>query len=63
MFEYSHTVLDLTEKEARDNGDSEIHKGLTVMDLMVVIREVMDHAVKEYFIEDDGVPPPPFLGG
>ena len=60
-FEYSSRALDLAEKEARDNGDSEVHDGLTVTDMIAVLREIMGHAVKEYLIEDDGILPPYFL--
>ena len=60
-FEYSSRALDLAEKEARDNGDSEVHDGLTVTDIIAVLREIMGHAVKEYLIEDDGILPPYFL--
>lgn len=60
-FEYSSRALDLAEKEARDNGDSEVHDGLTVTDITAVLREIMGHAVKEYLIEDDGILPPYFL--
>ena len=60
-FEYSSRALDLAEKEARDNGDSEVHDGLTVTDIIAVLREIMGHAVKEYLIEDDGILSPYFL--
>lgn len=60
-FEYSRGALDLAEKEARDNGDSEVHEGLTVTDIVGVLREIMGFAVKEYLIEDDGILPPYFL--
>ena len=60
-FEYSRTALDLAEKEARENGDSEVHEGLTVTDIVGVLREVLGYAVKEYLIDDDGILPPYFL--
>lgn len=60
-FEYSRHALDLAEKEARDNGDSEVHDGLTVTDIVAVLREVLGFAVKEYLIDDDGILPPYFL--
>lgn len=60
-FEYSRAALDLAEKEARENGDSEVHEGLTVTDIVGVLREVLGYAVKEYLIDDDGVLPPYFL--
>lgn len=60
-FEYSRSALDLAEKEARENGDSEVHEGLTVTDIVGVLREVLGYAVKEYLIDDDGILPPYFL--
>lgn len=60
-FEYSRAALDLAEKEARENGDSEVHEGLTVTDIVGVLREVHGYAVKEYLIDDDGILPPYFL--
>lgn len=60
-FEYSRAALDLAEKEARENGDSEVHDGLTVTDIVGVLREILGFAVKEYLIEDDGILPPYFL--
>lgn len=60
-FEYSRAALDLAEKEARENGDSEVHDGLTVTDIVGVLREVLGYAVKEYLIDDDGILPPYFL--
>lgn len=60
-FEYSRAALDLAEKEARENGDSEVHEGLTVTDIAGVLREVLGYAVKEYLIDDDGILPPYFL--
>ncbi len=60
-FEYSRAAMDLAEKEARENGDSEVHEGLTVTDIVGVLREVLGYAVKEYLIDDDGILPPYFL--
>ena len=60
-FEYSRAALDLAEKEARENGDNEVHDGLTVTDIVGVLREILGYAVKEYLIEDDGILPPYFL--
>ena len=60
-FEYSRAAMDLAEKETRENGDSEVHDGLTVTDIVGVLREVLGYAVKEYLIDDDGILPPYFL--
>lgn len=60
-FEYSRHALDLAEKEAREWGDCEVHEGLTVTDIVGVLREVLGYAVREYLIEEDGILPPYFL--
>ena len=60
-YEYSLRAMDLAEKEAREHGDPEVHEGLTVTDVVSVLREVLGHAVKEYLIDDDGMLPPYFL--
>lgn len=60
-FEYSRAASDLAEKEARENGDNEVHEGLTVTDIIGVLREILGYAVKEYLIDDDGILPPYFL--
>ena len=60
-FKYSRAALDLAEKEARENGDNEVHEGLTVTDIIGVLREILGYAVKEYLIDDDGILPPYFL--
>ncbi len=46
-FKYSHAALNLTEKEARNNRDSEVYDGLMVTDIVVVVRKIMGHVVKE----------------
>ena len=60
-FEYSRHALDLAEKEAREWGDCEVHEGLTVTDIVGVLRDVLGYAVREYLIEEDGILPPYFL--
>ncbi len=59
--EYSRAALDMAEKEARKNGNQEVHEGLTVTDIVDVLRGIMGYAMKEYLIEDDGLLPPFFL--
>lgn len=60
-FEYSSRAMELAEKEANDNGNPMVHDGLTVIDVASVLREILDYAVKEYLIDEDGMLPPYFL--
>ena len=59
--ECSMRAMELAEKEAGDNGDPEVHDGMTVTDVIAVTKEVLSLAVREYLIDDDGMLPPYFL--
>ena len=60
-YECSMAALDLAEKEARDNGDHEVHEGLTVTDIVGVLKDILSTAEREYLIDDDGMLPPYYL--
>lgn len=60
-FEYSYRAMELTEKEATDNGNPMVHEGLSVMDVATVLKEILEYAVREYLIDEDGMLPPYFL--
>ncbi len=60
-FEYSEHAMDLAAKEAKDHGDFELNEGITVTDLVAVLKEILAAAQKEYLIDDDGMLPPYFL--
>jgi DNA excision repair protein ERCC-2 len=55
--EYSRRALELTEKEAHEWKNPEVSQGLSVTDITEVLREIMDYALKEYLIDDDGLIP------
>ena len=57
-YEYSRYSIDMAEKEARREGDQELHEGITITDLTAVIREMLDATLKEYLIDEDGLIPP-----
>ena len=59
--EYSSAAMDLAEKEAMEWKDPEIHGGLTVTDVIEVLRECMKEAISEYLHDDDGLIPTTFL--
>ena len=54
-------AMDLAGKEAFDHGDPEVHNGLTVSDVVSVLREILEMSVREYLIDDDGMLPPYML--
>ncbi len=60
-FEYSEYGMDLAAKEAKEHGDFELAEGISVTDLVEVLKEILASAQKEYLIDDDGMLPPYFL--
>ncbi len=60
-FEYSEKAMDLAAKEAVDHGDFELHEGISVTDLVAILKEILAYAEKEYLIDEDGMLPPYFL--
>ena len=59
--EYSAKAMVLAEKEALEWNDPEIHSGLSVTDIIAVLRECMDEAIAQYLAGDDGMIPYTFL--
>ena len=57
----SHRLLNLVSSEVEEYGDPEIMEGVSVVDLLQVLREQLRTASEEYLIEDDGLIPPSFL--
>lgn len=60
-YEYSRYSMEMAEKEARREGDRELHDGLRISDLSSVLREVLEATVREYLIDEDGIIPPHFV--
>jgi DNA excision repair protein ERCC-2 len=60
-FEYSEYALDRVDKEAMDHGNFELHEGITVTDVVAVMKEILLAAQKEFLIDEDGMLPPYFL--
>ncbi len=60
-FEYTERAMDLASKEATEHGDFELQEGITVTDLVAVLKEILAYAQKEYLIDEDGMLPPYFL--
>jgi DNA excision repair protein ERCC-2 len=60
-FTLTERGLDLMDREIRDNQDPEVLNGVSIMDLVCVLRERLNGALEEYLIEDDGLIPPFFV--
>jgi len=60
-FEYSEHAMDLAAKEAKDHGDFELQEGISVTDVVAVLKEILAAAQREYLIDEDGMLPPYFL--
>ena len=59
--EYSSRAMALAEKEAIEWNDPDIYEGLSVTDIIAVLRECMDEALSQYLTGDDGMIPSTFL--
>ena len=59
--EYSMKAMALAEKEALEWNDPDIHAGLSVTDIIAVLRECLDEALTQYLTGDDGMIPSTFL--
>lgn len=59
--EYSARAMELAEKEAIEWNDPDVHSGLSVTDIIGVLRECLNEAMEQYLIGDDGMIPPTFL--
>ena len=60
-YEYSERGMDLAGKEAKEHGDFELQEGITVTDVVEVMKEILAAAEREYLIDEDGMLPPYFL--
>ena len=57
----SRLSTDLVLKELDEYGDPEVVEGISVRDLVERLRALLEEAVREYVIEDDGLIPPDLL--
>ncbi len=57
----SARMLEMVEHEVEEYGDPEIINGVSVLDLVQIIREKLEDAVREYLIDEDGLIPPTLL--
>jgi DNA excision repair protein ERCC-2 len=59
--EYSMKAMALVEKEASEWNDPEVHAGLSVTDVVAVLKECLVEALAQYLTGDDGMIPSTFL--
>jgi DNA excision repair protein ERCC-2 len=59
--ELSRFALDMVLKELDEYGDPEVTEGTSVRDVVERISALLEEAVREYVIDDDGLIPPDFL--
>lgn len=57
----SEVVLRLAEAEVDEFGDPEITDGASLRDLVALLQNILDRAVEEYLIDEDGIIPQSFL--
>jgi DNA excision repair protein ERCC-2 len=60
-FSLSSWTLDAVEREVEEYGDPEVLDGVSIRDVLVQTRRMLDEAVREYLIDEDGLIPPSFL--
>ncbi len=53
----SDTALKLADKETEEFGDAEVADGISISDVICMTQEVLDKAVEEYLIDEDGIIP------
>jgi len=58
---YSEYSVRMTQKEAAEWNDPDVHPGIKVSAVASALSECMTEAVSEYITEDDGLVPPYFL--
>jgi len=59
--ELSKRMLELVRKEVDEYGDPEVLNGVSIVDLIAVVEEMLEKARQEYVIDDDGLIPPEYL--
>jgi DNA excision repair protein ERCC-2 len=60
-FQLSRYILDAVLKEVEEYGDPEVSKGVSLNDVRTECSKLLDEAVRDYLIDEDGLIPPSFL--
>ena len=59
--EISQRLLSLVRKEVGEYGDPEVLNGTSIIDFIAILERLMQDALAEYLIDDDGLIPPDFI--
>ncbi len=62
-FQLSRYMLDMVAKEVEEFGDPEVAKGVSVQDVRRECAHLLEEAIDDYLIDEDGLIPPSFLEG
>lgn len=60
-FQLSRYILEAVLKEVEEYGDPEIGKGVSLNDVRTECSKLLEEAVRDYLIDEDGLIPPSFL--
>ncbi len=60
-FSLSTWTLDAVGREIEEYGDPEVLEGTSIRDVLVQTRRMLEEAVRDYLIDEDGLIPPSFL--
>lgn len=60
-FQLSRYILDAVLKEVEEYGDPEVSKGVSLNDVRTECSKLLEEAVKDYLIDEDGLIPPSFV--
>jgi DNA excision repair protein ERCC-2 len=60
-FQLSRYILDAVQKEVEEYGDPEVSKGVSLNDVRTECSRLLEEAVRDYLIDEDGLIPPSFV--
>lgn len=60
-FQLSRYILDAVLKEVEEHGDPEVSKGVSLNDVRTECSKLLEEAVRDYLIDEDGLIPPSFV--
>jgi len=60
-FQLSRYILEAVLKEVEEYGDPEVNKGVSLNDVRTECSKLLEEAVRDYLIDEDGLIPPSFV--
>lgn len=60
-FQLSRYILEAVLKEVEEYGDPEVNKGISLNDVRTECSKLLEEAVRDYLIDEDGLIPPSFV--